>query len=321
MAHQVETAFYTGIPAWHKVGTVVDEAPSIEDAIRLAGLDWTVLEEPVFYQKHCSDGDIPINIPNYKALVRSTDGKTLSIMKDSYTVLQNIDAFRFFDQILDSDLATLEAAGSLREGQRVWVLAKIRGAEADVVSNDTVEAYLLLCNSHDGSLAVHVLFTPIRVVCNNTLSFALSDAKAERVANLKIKHTASLAQSLEAVKQAIDVGHQTFRFTVEQYQYLTSKGCDIVGLKNYVQEVFDVQPNDEGVIELPRSYTFIEEAFEAGPGANLPGVSGTYWGAYNAITHWLDHTRGRNEDNRLNNSWFGASKSIRDRAFSVAINA
>jgi len=321
MAHQVESAFYTGVPAWHKIGTVVDEAPSIEDAIRLAGLDWEVLEEPVFYQKPCADGDIPIEIPNYKALVRSTDGKTLSIMKDSYTVLQNVDAFRFFDNVLDSGLASLEAAGSLREGQRIWVLAKIRGAEADVVTNDTVEAYLLLCNSHDGSLAVHVLFTPIRVVCNNTLSFALEDAKSERVANLKIKHTASLSQSLEAVKQAIDIGHQTFRFTVEQYQQLTRKGCDIVGLKNYVQEVFELQPNEKGVIELPRSYAFIEEAFESGPGANLAGVDGTYWGAYNALTHWLDHTRGRNETNRLNNSWFGTSKTIRDRAFQVAVNA
>lgn len=311
MAHEFESGFFTGKPAWHGLGTVVGDAPSIEDALRLSGLDWTVSKHDIFRE----DGSF---IPSHKEIIRDTDKSSLGVVSKDWTPLQNKDAFSFFDAILDSGDCTLEAAGSLKEGRKVWVLAKVKGEVASVAGNDDVCMYLLLHNSHDASSAVGVQFTPTRVVCWNTLSAAMRQAenKASQYANVKIRHTKGVLDALNAVKEALAVSQETFAFTIAQYRELTRKQLPVDGLRKYVIDVLGVE--DENAKE-PRAFKAIEQAYYEGPGHDLPGTKGTYWGAYNGLTHWLTHMRGRTAERRLEAGWFGEAAAISKKGLEVAL--
>lgn len=309
MAHLFESGFFTGKPAWHKLGTVIGDAPNIQDGLTLSGLDWTVSKHPIYRE----DGTF---IPSHKEIIRDTDKQSLGVVSKDWTPLQNRDAFNFFDEVLDSGLCTLEAAGSLKEGRRVWVLAKIRGEQAAVTGNDEVCMYLLLHNSHDASSAVGVQFTPTRVVCWNTLSRAMREAEMEKHANIKIRHTKGVLDALDIVKQALVVSQETFAFTISQYRELTRKKLPIDGLRKYVIDVLGVDTPED---KEPRAFKTIEKAYYEGPGHDLPGSQGTYWGAYNALTHWTTHLRGRSTETRLEANWFGSAAVIAQKGLEVAL--
>jgi phage/plasmid-like protein (TIGR03299 family) len=163
MAHEVESMMYVGQAPWHGLGVPLQNPPTIEEAIRLAGLDWTVSTKPVAL----IDGGIPV--PSHRAVVRDSDGRILGMVGKDWRPLQNRPAFEWFNPILASGAATLETAGSLRDGARVFILAKIG---ADPVPDDGVALDDLLSNGHDGTLAARVGFTDTRVVCANTLAAA-----------------------------------------------------------------------------------------------------------------------------------------------------
>lgn len=317
MAHEFETGFFVKEPAWHKLGTVVQTAPNTQEAIKLAGLDWEVTERDLYFSSH-EDKNKDLIIRNFteakthKALVRATDSKLLGIVGKDYQALQNSKAFEFFDQFLNAGSCQLEAAGSLKEGKRVWVLAKLRGAQADVVKGDTVQGYLLLSNAHDGTQSVRVQFTTIRVVCWNTLSRAekAGDNKLENC--LRIRHSAKMHLALDAVTRAVDIANKNFTISVEAFQALAQKKIEIDGLKDYVREVFETP-------ELPRSYQYIEDQFLNGYGLNIDGVKSTAWAAYNAVTGFIDHERGNDDSGRLNSTWFGAGQLLRNKAFNCAM--
>lgn len=319
MAHEVETAFYVKQPAWHRVGKVLQDPPTIEDAIIQAGLDWQVIEKPLFFGSEWDESPDTItysSVDSYKALVRETDGSVLGVVGHKYQPLQNIEAFEFFDEFISSGEAKLEAAGSLKGGKRVWVLAKISGQTIDIIPNDPVDAYLCLYNSHDGSLAVGIMFTPIRVVCQNTLQYSMNLAESKKIARVTIRHTAGLSQALKVTKEAISLSRKTFDFTVDQYRLIQKKSLPIDGVREYVREIFEVEKDDKD----PRCLSEIEQNHAAGMGADIKGVRGTYWGAFNAFTEWLDHQRGRTEDNRLDSTWFGQGAVLRRKAFEVALS-
>lgn len=331
MAHEHETSFTVKEPAWHGLSKVLDNPPTVREGIIAAGLDWQVLERPVFFEEQVSEevatkmayipGATPskVLIPGKKALVRNTDNKFLSVVSDKYRPLQNIEAFDFFDSFLQQGVAALESAGSLMEGKRVWVLAKITDMVEDVVPDDKVEAYLLLSNGHDGKVAVRVMFTPIRVVCWNTLSAAEANADRGLSQSVRIIHSGNLKASMKVVEKAIDTAHQTFNFTIEDYRAMARKDISVDGLKRYVRAVFDIP---EEVTEMPRAFEMIEAGFDNGPGARIANVHGTVWGAYNAVTNWVDHQRGRTEESRLAATWFQPSVGplFRKRAHTAAMD-
>jgi phage/plasmid-like protein (TIGR03299 family) len=315
MAHEFETGFFVGKAAWHRLGTVVQDAPKVEDAIQLAGLDWKVVERPVLYED--SFGDFYIHARSHKVLVRPSDDYALGVVGEKYKPLQNEEAFTFFNPILEQGGATLEAAGSLRYGKRIWVLAKLQGATAEITKGDEVVGYLLLSNSHDGSSAVRVQFTAVRVVCMNTLSAAERRGDDAFEHCVRIRHTRGLPEALKEVRKALDLTNRTFSFSVEAYQRLASKGITVDGLKNYVREVLEATDSPA----MPLAWDWIQASYELGPGADLPGVRGTYWGAYNAVTHWLGTIRGKSDESRLDSVWFGSGRQIADRALKVALAA
>lgn len=167
MSANVETMFYTREKPWHGLGTMVEEAPSSEEALVLAGLDWNVIQKPI----ETLDG---IYVTGYKANLRDSDNKVLGIVTDRYRVVQNREAFAFTDELLGEGVK-YETAGSLQEGRRTWVLAKL--PQRYIISGDEITPYLVFMNSHDGTGAIKAAMTPIRVVCQNTLNLALSTAK------------------------------------------------------------------------------------------------------------------------------------------------
>jgi phage/plasmid-like protein (TIGR03299 family) len=315
MALQFESGFFVRQPAWHRLGAVVQDVPSIEEAIKLAGLDWEVKEETLWIHEPGGDSR---PVPTHKALVRECDGYALGVVSTKYRALQNRKAFQFFNPLIEEGHVQLETAGSLKHGRRVWVLARVRGAQAEIVSDDEVRGYLLLSNSHDGSQAVRVKFTTVRVVCMNTLSAAerKGDRKVENC--LKVRHTANVEAGLEAVQKMVDVTNRTFTASVEAYQELARKHITIGGLKEYVREV--MRYDEFGATSgMPKCWDYIERAYEEGPGSAITGVRGTFWGAYNAVTDWLDHTRGQGEEARLDSVWFGSGKAIANRALALAL--
>lgn len=381
MAHEFESGFFTREGAWHGLGTVLEEAPTIQEGLKQAGLDWTVVPAPVMASIKLP-GAPPRSkrLEDHQAMVRSTDGSVLGVVGSAYTPLQNTEAFDFFEPFLQDGSAHLEAAGSLREGRIVWVLAKL--GEDDVTEGDQVNSYLLLSNSHDGSRAVQISYTPIRVVCMNTLQ-AAQPKDAEGV--LRARHHKNVGEAVDSIRDMLALADRTFRCSIDEYRAMREKGIRVEGLRRYVQTVFrpeearrtamleaameaanrelppilpreEVARKDEQREELvaeymdteevelhaageaidaiaaewqasmahrvPRSYERIEELFEAGPGADLAGK--TVWGAYNAVTRWLDHEKGGSDEQRMKDSWFGyrheaGTIATRSRAHQAAL--
>lgn len=167
MAAEVETMFYTREKPWHGLGVQVHDAPTSENALWLAGLDWKVVQKDIYTEGR-------IQIPGYKANVRNTDGRVLGVVTDRYKVVQNDEAFSFTDELLGKGVR-YETAGSLQGGRKVWLLARL--PKEYIITGERISPYLVFSNTHDGSGAVRVAVTPVRVVCNNTLNLALSSAK------------------------------------------------------------------------------------------------------------------------------------------------
>lgn len=169
--------------AWHNLGVVLDKCPTSAEAIRHAGLDYEVLKVPVF----CTpENKQPVVIADKYATYRKDNGSVLGIVGDRYTIIQNRDAFTFFDEIVGEGAAIYETAGCLGNGEVIFITAKLPDY-IKVGNNDLIEQYLFLTSSHDGSGAIQVAFTPIRIVCNNTLNFALQNCTNK----LTIRHTES----------------------------------------------------------------------------------------------------------------------------------
>ena len=313
MSHEFESGFFVRQPAWHRLGVVLPESPHIEDAIRLAGLDWQVTLAPLF----SSAGEL---IPSHRATVRESDGKILGVVGQGYRPLQNAKAFSFFEPFLASGSCALEAAGSLKEGKRVWVLARIIGADAEVVTGDWVRGYFLLSNSHDASQAVRAQFTSIRVVCMNTLNIAHHRAKRGFEDCLRVRHTAGLEESLSLVQAATDMAAKTFSASLADYQRMAARRLHIDGFVRYVCDVLEVPQGARRLGQMPKAWDTLLRAYHGGPGARIGGVFGTYWGAYNAVADWVDHSRGvRGEDSRLDSAWFGSGLKLKQRAFELAL--
>lgn len=197
MAHMImenDTLFSVRQVPWHGIGTIVEEAPTSGDALRIAGLDWNVEQTPVFTNKG-------IEIPGYKANRRSTDGSILGIVSNRYQIVQNTEAFEFTDAIVgetEDGVVKYETAGSLCGGKKIWLLAKM---PTQKVLDDEVDPYMFFANSHDGTGAIKVGMTPVRIVCNNTLSLALNTAKR----SWSTKHIGDMQSKLEEAKLCLQM--------------------------------------------------------------------------------------------------------------------
>lgn len=188
MSANVETMFSVRETPWHGLGTIVQEAATSEEALRLAGLDWNVEQKPVIYNGEDT---------GYKFNVRSSDDTVLGVVGSRYKPVQNTEAFAFTDELIGGDVR-YETAGSLASGKRIWLLAKMDDVK---VLDDTVEPFLCLTNSHDGYGSLKVCMTPVRVVCQNTLNCALSRAKR----TWNVRHTGSVMNRVTEAAQTLNL--------------------------------------------------------------------------------------------------------------------
>ncbi len=309
MSAQVESMAFAGKVPWHGLGTPLEEGDLFdwERTCVKAGLAWEAELVPL----QTADTQAKVE---HCAVRRNTDGRILGVVGPRYTVLQNRDAFRWFQPFLDAREAALHTAGSLCEGSRVWVLAKLNRDPLVIAPGDEIEKFILLSHSHDGSLAVRVGWTPQRVVCSNTLAMAhRSDASKL----IRVRHSASVHENLENIRNVMNVANAEFEATGEQYKLLARKSINQVDLRIYVKRVLKIQ--GEPSKRMKNVMQKVIGLCEAGMGNDLPSVSGTYWSSYQGVSEYLSHARGSNQSNRLNSLWFGDSANVNQHALQTAI--
>ncbi len=312
MAHMVETMACFGELPWHRLGTALEETDLYDwpSASRKAGLDWEVELVPLV----TADTQAKVD---HRAVRRTSDARVLGVVGPRYAPLQNKDAFGWFQPFLNAREAALHTAGSLRSGSRVWVLAKLNRDPLVIAQGDEVEKFILLSHGHDGSLAVRCGFTPVRVVCKNTLSMAHGSDASKLI---RLKHTKDVLENLANVREIMDLANAEFEATAEQYRRLARKSIHQGDLRQYVKRVLKVEDDQEASSRLKSIMERIRGLAETGRGNNLPSIRGTYWSAYNGVSEWLTYHRGRSEDNRLNSLWFGDSAVTNRHALEVALD-
>ena len=228
MAAYVESMFYTGreVP-WHGLGTQVEEAPTSADAIRLAGLDWTVEQKKIFTE----DG---VEIPDQFANVRSIDNMPLGIVGGRYQIVNNVEAFNFTDGLLGEGVR-YETAGSLKNGKQIWLLAKLPNEYK--ILDDKIEPFVVFTNTHDGSGAVRVAMTPVRVVCNNTLNLALSNAKRTWSA----RHTGNIQMKITQAKETLNLAHEYMDCLTQEFEELYKIKLDTDKVVSLVNDLIPIE--------------------------------------------------------------------------------
>lgn len=290
MSALVESMFSVRETPWHGLGTIVQEAPTSADALRLAGLDWTVNQNPVF-----TEGGF--EIPNYKANVRSSDNTVLGIVTDRYKVVQNAEAFAFTDSIIDTGNVLYETAGSLRNGKTIWMLARM--PETNILG-DKFDPYMCFTNSHDGSGAVKVCMTPIRVVCNNTLNMALANASR----CWSTKHIGDISSKLEEAKHTLIMANNYMKKLDEEADKLANQKISEDEIAKILDELFPVNEDKDS----DRKKNNVEEAKNqimiCYMAPDIAKFIGTKYGFLNAVSDWCGHaTPARNTANYKSNNW------------------
>jgi len=312
MAHNVETMAYAGEVPWHGLGVPVSNDLTPVQMMEKAGLNWTV--EQIDSYVNVGDKQIPTGM---KSLVRSSDNKVLTNIGQVWNPVQNEDAFNFFSEYVMKGDMEMHTAGSLKGGQLVWALAKVKES-FDLFGGDTVESYLLFSNPHKYGFSIDVRFTPIRVVCNNTLSLSL-EAKAER--SVKVGHRTEF--NAGEVKKALGIASAKLHEYKDMAQFLGSKRYNIDDLVEYYNTVFPrtadkrVQNQKLSVETLSKNAKAAFDAIEQQPGAKF--AEGSWWQAFNSVTYVTDHIQGRNADNRLYSSWFGGNQVRKRDALKTAL--
>ena len=293
MAANVESMLYVRQVPWHGLGTMVQEAPTSEDALHIAELDWRVEQTPVFT-------DAGIEIPGYKANRRNTDGSILGIVSDRYKIVQNTEAFEFTDAIVgetEDGVVKYETAGSLCGGKRIWLLAKM---PAKKVLDDDVEPYMFFSNSHDGTGAIKVGMTPVRIVCANTLAIALNTAKRQ----WSTKHVGDMQSKLEEAKLCL-------RMADSYMANLDVEADRLANAKLYMEQVEEILdemfPVDDNTSERKKN-NIVQFKNQFWTAYNMPDIQkfeDSAWMAVNAMSDVITHSAPRRNTASYNENRWG----------------
>lgn len=288
MSANVETMFSVREVPWHGICTLVQEAPTSKDALELAGLNWTVDGKPVYD----SNG---IEIKGYKANTRSSDGSVLGVVTDRYKVVQNFEAFDFTDNLVGEGV-TYETAGSLKNGKTIWLLAKM--PERKILEDD-FDPYICFTNSHDGTGAIRVVSTPIRVVCNNTLNLALSNATR----SWSTKHMGDMNSKLQEAKHTLQLANDYLDALAENADRLANEKFMSEDVNAVLDELFpiteDMSDRKKNNIQLAKDGI---QACMLAP--DLIKFLNTKWGFINAVSDWVGHANPtRATESYAENNW------------------
>lgn len=318
---------YTGEEPWHGLGTRVDGLSTPKEMIQHAGLDWTVSTTPIFVTDAREIGGHR-TVAGYSAIQRDDKQITLGVASDRYTPIQNTQAAEVMDALITEGAAQVEVCGALDEGHRCWMLSHLPET-FEVVKGDAVKPYVLLAWGHDGKHGLAAKLTPIRVVCNNTLTMALGD-KWSRSADVYVRHTPNAKVQLEAAQTALGLVRKQAEKTAAAYQLLAATPVTGIQAGTYFSEVMpnparaESEQYEATLARWQATQDRLLGLFESGHGTEIPGVRGTAWGAYNAVTEWTDHVypvlqSGQVSASRQQSVLFGGYSDVKARALASAL--
>ena len=336
MAHNIElnalrsthSLFVVKEKAWHGLGQVVNKAQTSAEAIKLANLDFNVSKIPVFGSYTRKDDTIKtLSIPNTYALKRDDNDYILTqnggLVTEKYKVIQNSEAFNFFDDIAGKGEAIYETAGVLLNGEIIFITAKLPKS-CFVNGYDQIDNYLLLTSRHDGLGSIKVKFTPIRVVCNNTLNAALNGGA------ISIKHTGDINNKLENAKRTLHLINKQQEYVTEIYNKFTNIKLEDKHVQQYLAKCLlndtDYIMTDNGIILsedlTTQKLNIMRESiqyYDNGEGQSLASCKGTLFGAYNAITGYLQNVKSEDNDKKLLSYDSGINNRVLTKAFTEAL--
>ena len=314
MAHLVENMAFVRETPWHGLGSRLPEKQPLEVWLEAAGMDWEIKTTDVLFRVGTGSNFNVHPNPDAKVLYRSDTLAPLSVVSPRYKVVQPKEILEFYRDLVSIGGFELETAGVLKEGKKLWALAKT-GEETVLKGGDRVKGYLLLATSCDGTLATTAQFTSVRVVCNNTLQFATDD----RAGAIKVPHSTKFDPLV--VKQALGVGASGWEAFEEKAQVLAGRKVNRMDVTKYLIDVLGdrnapiaEQPNEKALKAV------IDLFAGKGKGSHLASSEGTAWGLVNAVTEYVDHhRRARSQDYRLDSAWFGQGAGIKEKAWTEGL--
>ena len=312
--------------AWHGLGQVIEQYPTSAEALNFAGLDYTVEKQKIYTQQNEYENP-QISVPNFFATLRTDTKDVLGVVGKDYEIVQNKDAFNFFDSIVGGDGIQYETAGALGKGERIFITAKLP-SYIKVGKEDLIEQYLFLTTSHDGYGSITAAFTPVRVVCNNTLNAALRN----HTNSIKIRHTANAKERLEQAHKVMGISYKLAEQLEEIFNNWTKVKITDPELRKLIQ--LAMVPNKEVLQnieagkddELSTCFTnMCDRAFEyamCNPSQQQQTTKGTLFGAYNAVTGYFQNVRSyKDEEAKLKSLLYGGTAQIRgQKAFNLCAN-
>lgn len=313
MAHNIEFVngeaqmAWAGETPWHGLGKEVPPDLSTDQMLKAAGLDWSVTKIPAY----ATIGNKKVSV-GWSALTRSSDDKVLGVVSNDWNPVQNQEAFDFFKDFVDAGDMQMHTAGSLAGGTIVWALAKVNDS-FDVFKGDQVDSYLLFTNPHKFGQGIDIRFTPIRVVCNNTLTLSLNTHSSN-----VFKQSHRRVFDATTAKETLGIARQKLNKYKEMAEFLGTKRYTEQKLKEYMAGVFPMTTKkEENTLNLSRAATKALELVEVQPGNKF--APGTWWNAFNAVTFMTDHLAGRSDETRLKSAWYGQNKNVKVKALETAV--
>ncbi|RXK87011.1 DUF932 domain-containing protein [Filimonas effusa] len=311
--------------AWHGLGQIVQDYPTSAEAIKHAGLDYTVVKRPLFtYDNANAEGNadddiiIPeIQVPNYYATMRTDNETVLGVVGKDYQIVQNTDAFSFFDAIVGGDGIQYETAGALGNGERIFITAKLPNY-IKVGREDLIEQYLFLTTSHDGFGSITAAFTPVRIVCQNTLNAAMKNYSN----SIKIRHTINAKGRLAEAHKVLVISNQLSNQMQDIFNNWSKVRITDKEVKKLIQMA--MVPNKEALKNLTEGKddelstcfkNMCDSVFEyaqTSPTQLMETTAGTVFGAYNSVTGYFQNVRNyKDDESKLKSILFGGTAQVR----------
>lgn len=316
--HLVQSMAYVGAEPWHGLGNKLAPKQPLEVWAKAAGMDWSIQEAEVRFVAGNAGSTLGAihAFPEQKVLYRSDTKAPLSVVSARYQVVQPAEILDFYKDLTEFSGFELETAGVLKEGRKIFALAKT-GQSVSLKGRDTVNGYLLLATACDGTLATTAQFTSVRVVCNNTLAIALGDSTGA----VKVPHRSQF--DAQAVKRQLGIAISSWDGFMVRMKALADRRVNDAAAEAFFHRVL-TYPASSGV-PAPATNDSAIRAVQSlyagrGKGATLASASSTAWGLLNSITEYVDHhRRARSDDNRRDAAWFGAGAAIKQRAWDEAM--
>lgn len=317
MTANVQSMMYVGEKPWHELGNKLEKEATSEEALVAAGLDWRVEKQPIY--TNTKNGTVMLD--RHFANVRQDTQEVLGVVGSDYCILQNKEAFRFCDALVGEAAAMYHTAGALGNGEIIWILAKL--PKHIVVKNqDDIENFLLFSHRHDGKQRVRVMFTPIRVVCQNTLNQAISGNSNGAF----IQHRSGMGLKLQQVRDQLGIVYKQMDMFEELSNKMAEKQLKVTEFKDYLGKLNLATEAEMKEQQMLRRMIVEEELsalFEFGPGAQYKAAKGTVWGAYNAVTRYVDFdkpVKSKDPSYRATSLLYGSGALLKHRAWQEAVN-